>query len=157
MDDSELISAVKAKLTEYLDAHSQRKTPERYAILETIYSIDAHFDIEYLYNVMLNEEKFRVSRATLYNTLNLFQDAQLVLRHQFGQQTQYERFYGMVPHGHMICTLCGNVTEFRDSNLEESIRNLKVKRFNPTSYSVYVYGVCSRCASLKRRGRKNKI
>ena len=61
--------------TVYLTANGHRKTPERYAILDTIYSIKGHFDIDTLYNYMSTEGKFRVSRATLYNTIVLFIDS----------------------------------------------------------------------------------
>lgn len=70
---------VKQILTEYLQVNGHRKTPERYAILDTIYSIKGHFDIDTLYNYMANEGKFRVSRATLYNTIILFIDANWLL------------------------------------------------------------------------------
>lgn len=52
---------VKQILTEYLQVNGHRKTPERYAILDTIYSIKGHFDIDTLYNYMANEGKFRVA------------------------------------------------------------------------------------------------
>ena len=95
---------VKQILTEYLQVNGHRKTPERYAILDTIYSIKGHFDIDTLYNYMANEGKFRVSRATLYNTIILFIDAKLVIKHQFGNSSQYERAYNNETHHHMICT-----------------------------------------------------
>ena len=63
---------VRQIFTEYLRVNKHRKTPERYAILDAIYSIDGHFDIDTLYSQMMNEEKFRVSRATLYNTCLLY-------------------------------------------------------------------------------------
>ena len=62
---------VKQILTEYLQKNGHRKTPERYAILDTIYSIKGHFDVDELYSYMAEKEKFRVSRATLYNTIIL--------------------------------------------------------------------------------------
>ena len=69
---------VKQILTEYLQKNGHRKTPERYAILDTIYSIKGHFDVDELYSYMAEKEKFRVSRATLYNTIILLIDAGLV-------------------------------------------------------------------------------
>ena len=70
---------VRQMLTEYLQKNGHRKTPERYAILDTIYSIKGHFDIDMLYSYMAEKEKFRVSRATLYNPLILFRDAGLII------------------------------------------------------------------------------
>ena len=66
---------VKQVLTEYLQKNGHRKTPERYAILDSIYSIKGHFNIETLLQYMAEKEKFRVSRATLYNTIILLIDA----------------------------------------------------------------------------------
>ncbi|MBQ8442334.1 MAG: transcriptional repressor [Bacteroides sp.] len=142
---------VKQMLTDYLQKNGHRKTPERYAILDTIYSIKGHFDIDMLYNYMENEGHFRVSRATLYNTIILLMDANLVIKHQFGSSSQYERAYRNETHHHMICTECGKVTEFQDENLKSAIRATKLKRFTAYHYSLYIYGICSKCMSVKKK------
>lgn len=146
---------VRQKLTEYLMMNRYRKTPERYAILDMIYSIEGHFNIETLYHKMANEGKFRVSRATLYNTINLFIDANLVIKHQFETVTQYERAYKNETHHHMICTVCGKIMEFEDDKLKEAIVNAKLKKFNATYYSLYIYGLCSKCMWRKRHAKNN--
>ena len=74
----------------YLEQNGHRKTPERFAILHQIYSYDGHFDVDTLYEVMSKGE-YRVSRATLYNTLDLLLDCNLVRRHQFGDQGRNTR------------------------------------------------------------------
>ena len=122
-------NTVKQVLTEYLQANGHRKTPERYAILETIYSIQGHFDIDELYSYMAEKEKFRVSRATLYNTIILLIDAGLVIKHQFGNTSQYERSYNNETHHHLICTECRKVTEYEDEALKKAIAETKLKGF----------------------------
>lgn len=138
-------------LTDYLQKHGHRKTPERYAVLDSIYSIKGHFGVDELYHYMETESKFRVSRATLYNTIVLLTDANLIIKHQFGASSQYERAYKNETHHHMVCTECGKVTEFQDDNLKQAIAEAKLKKFSASHYSLYIYGVCSKCAWSKRR------
>lgn len=144
-------NTVKQILTEYLEKTGHRKTPERYAILDTIYSIKGHFDIEQLFSYMANEGQFRVSRATVYNTIDLFIDAGLVIKHQFGNTSQYERSYNNETHHHMICTNCGKVSEFEDDDLRTLLEAKKFRGFTMSHYSLYVYGLCAKCAREKNR------
>ena len=153
--EEDIKDKVRQKLTEYLQANGHRKTPERYAILDTIYTLKGHFNIESLYNYMETEGKFRVSRATLYNTIVLLLDANLVIKHQFGNSSQFERAYKNETHHHMICTECGKVAEFQDESLKQAIVATKLKRFVAMHYSLYIYGVCSKCANAKRKKMNN--
>ena len=143
--NTEVREKVKQLVTEYLTKRKHRKTPERYAILDMIYTIEGHFNIESLYTMMEETAKFRVSRATLYNTLILLLDARLVVKHQFGTTSQYEKCYHQETHHHMICTQCGKVTEFQNDQLQADIEGTKLARFRQTHYSLYIYGLCSKC------------
>jgi len=154
MDSDILLEIVNQKFTEYLTANKCRKTPERYAILKLIYSDHRHFDMESLYKAM-NEQNFRVSRATLYNTMQLLLECGLVLKHQFGQNLSfYERAYNNELHHHLICTSCHTIREYKSATLKSIIDNRKIRNFTPSHYSLYVFGVCNLCA--KRIKGKNK-
>jgi Fur family ferric uptake transcriptional regulator len=145
--ESKIRETVKQKFTEYLTANKCRKTPERYAILDLIYSEPGHFDMDSLYDSMTNKKKFRVSRATLYNTMQLLVNCKLVLKHQFGQNLSvYERAYNNDFHHHLICTVCNNIKEYKDPELKAVIQNKKIKQFIPSHYNLYIYGICNTCA-----------
>lgn len=140
---------VRDEFMEYLTLHKHRKTPERFAILDHIYSTRGHFDMDTLYKSMI-DVNFRVSRATLYNTIELLLDCGLVVKHQFGgNMSKYERAYGNENHNHLICTTCGQVWEIGNNNLLTQAQLKKIKKFTVNYYSMYIYGICSKCSHAK--------
>ena len=132
-------------LSELIEKKKLRKTPERFAILDEIYQIDGHFTIDSLYS-LLNEKNYHVSRATLYNTVELLLECNLVLKHHFGKETaEYEKCYNCKVHHHLVCTNCGEIREFTDVNIRRNIQTKHYKKFDMTHYSLVVYGLCEKC------------
>ena len=144
-------------LTSYLEQHHLRKTPERFAILDAVYDTNNHFTLEELGEKLNEEERFPVSRATLYNTLKLFMELRLVIRHRFQGTTKYEACYDNNSHCHQICTVCGKVSEFKSAKINDAISALHLKRFRKDGYTLYVYGICSTCQAkiTRQRSRLN--
>ena len=145
----------KDRFLRFLKDNNLRQTPERFAVLEEVYSGSGHFDADELH-MRLKIKGGRVSRATVYNTLDLLQDADLVIRHQFGQnQAKYEPAFSYRQHDHLICTDCGEVFEFCDPRIQ-GIQEMvgEIFRFHIQSHSLHVYGSCNRpeCPNRTKRG-----
>ena len=149
--------AVERILDKYLEVNNHRKTPERYTILKAVYSFSSHFTLDELGQRLTDEYRFPVSRATLYNTLNLFMELRLVIRHRFQGATKYEACYADESHCHQICTVCGKVTEVKAPDIARAIDELHLKRFRKDGFSLYIYGICSTCqAMITRKNNRQK-
>ena len=153
MNDDKLLNPAQTVLTEFLKERKMRRTPERYAILEKVFSTDAHFYVDALHGA-LELEGYHVSLSTVYSTIQLFLEAGLVRRHQFGNQpAQYERVVqgAAESHHHLVCKACGRVRAVKDPDLMARINALRYPTFRTEFFTLYVYGLCSRCQKRLRK------
>lgn len=156
----ETIQLVKEIFRAYLREGKQRQTPERFMVLEEIYRSDGHFDADDLFFNMKNAGT-RVSRATVYNTLDLLVECGLVQRQQFGKnQYYYERSYAYQQHDHLICRECGAVIEFCDPRILEIQKLMEqIHNFTVEAHSLHLFGSCNdtdACTARKKTGNKIK-
>ena len=139
MDNKLILEEVKKILNKHLELKGLRKTQERYAIIKEIYSFDHHFDADELYSQMI-KKKYRVSRATIYNTLDLLVSLELVSRHVFKNNiAKYEKSFGFRQHDHIILDN-EEIIEFCDPRIQ-SIKNTLEEMFDVKikNHSLYFF------------------
>jgi Fur family ferric uptake transcriptional regulator len=96
----------------FLSQGHYRSTSERFKVLEAVLTTVGHFNADELYASMVLGKQ-RISRATVYSTLELLEKAGLITKHNFrGERSYYEVGFDEPHHDHLICTTCGHITEF---------------------------------------------
>ena len=130
---------------EYLKNKKLRNTTERNAIFATVCQTKEPFTPDMI-RQQLEDNNFLVSRASVYNTIELLLDANLVVRHQFTSAiVQYELKYIAEQFHNAICTHCGTVRKIKNDKLKRLLSDYKIPKFTMEHYSVQFYGICSKC------------
>ena len=139
------LDEVRRLFSAFLKERGQRQTNERFAILDAIYATGDHLDADTLF-ARLKAQGVSVSRATVYNTLELLLECDLVVKHQFGRsQAKYERAYAYWQHDHLLCIDCGAIFEFCDPRLQSIQETVaEIYGFEVAQHALNVYGHCRR-------------
>ncbi len=140
----------KSHFTEFLKRHQLRNTPERFEVLDAVLAHKSHFDADELF-LRLKSGGSKVSRATVYNTLDKLTRCGIVSRYRFGENlSRYELVYGVEPHHHIICRSCGRIEEFSDRRVERLAEDAaRTMGYQLHDHALHLYGLCSDCASSR--------
>jgi len=139
------------RFRDFLANQKQKLTNERAALVREIFSTHYHFEADELLFKM-KAKSVKISRATVYRTLELLVKSGMVRRVHLGEDHyHYEHVTGNSHHDHLICTTCGAVIEFHDEKLEQrQIEICERKKFTPTFHNLQILGICDAC---KRKGQ----
>ena len=154
------LASLSDRLTQYVKERDLRKTPERYEILLIAQLADTIFNIEDLMQLMEKHGAFQVSRATMFNTMELFYDAGLIIKHSLAKAAHYELRTDRNPKAYTICHQCNSITKVSTSTARLALQNLKVRYFNTEDKLLYIHGTCRNCQAKNRqeaRKKKNEL
>ncbi len=120
-----------------------RITPQRFEVLDNALDINTHFTADQLYNKM-RKNKSTVSRATVYNTIELLVKCEILSKRIFNQTTtMFEINLNRKQHDHIICEECGKIWEFSSPEIDEIVKKIADKfNMTPTGYIFNIYAKC---------------
>ena len=154
---SQPYASMRDRLTRYMEAKGLRKTPERYEILRVAGMSGGIFTIENLMQLMKENADFQVSRATLFNTMELLCEAGLAIKHSLSIAAHYEMRTDSTPKAYVICHQCNTITKVSTSTAKLALQNLHVRYFNIEDKLLYMRGICRKCQAKNRQeARKQK-
>lgn len=146
-------SSPQDRFAEFLQSKGKRITQQRKILVDRVFERHDHFDAEELiYNLSQHTEGEKVSRPTVYRTLNELVDAGLLRRMTLGGRAVYEHDYGYPQHDHLHCTICDTLIEFHSSDLQQ-LRDAVASehKFRVTGHRLIISGVCADCARKRHR------
>lgn len=130
-----------------LKKNGEKFTIQREVILETLYNSDEHLTPEALHQLIQKQHpELKTGIATVYRTLSRLEESDIVTSLSFGAQGKKYELGAKDHHDHMICTECGEITEFVDEAIEERQHMIAQNHgFQMTDHSMQIYGLCHNC------------
>ena len=142
------------RLNDYLETNKMRKTPERQEILRTISQMSGLFTINDVAERMQRDAAFSVSRATIFNTLDVFVEARLVMKHMLLHTASYEFIQGTSPRVYLVCQYCSEMRGLDRPELIRYLSTIKTRLFTVRQPMLYLYGECKKCTQIRKRKEK---
>lgn len=157
MDNKDsIVEQAGQRLNEYLESKNLKKTPERHEVLKAVCRIKGLFTIEELAEEMAAKADFEVSRGTLFNTIELLTEAQLVVKHTLVRTAKYESNITGKPKVCLVCQKCGSVVKLDNKEISDWLEALRVRQFNIRQQVLYLHGLCKKCSSRHGKTAKDK-
>jgi len=128
-------------------------TIQREVILEMLYSCDEHLTPESLHHLIQEKHpELNTGIATVYRTLSLLEDSEMVTSLSFGAQGKKYELGSKDHHDHIICTKCGSISEFMDDDIETRQKKIAEELgFLMQEHSMQIYGICQPCQTKMKK------
>jgi len=150
-------SSPQERFEEYLQSRGKRITQQRRALVDYIFERHDHFDADELIDSLgRRDDGDKISRPTVYRTLNELVEAGLLRKMTLSGRAVYEHDYGYPQHDHLICSKCGSLIEFENETLSRILDAVATEHnFRMVGHRLEVQGLCAECSRPPRvRHRK---
>lgn len=126
----------------FLKSQNLKYTPERADVLDAVIEREGMFDVDDLL-IEMRKRGHRASRATVYRTIRLLQEAGIITQTLFDPKlSHYRLVYGKEPRDYMVCVRTGNVIEFTDERLAKLRDQIcKDQGWDPVAHRFQIYAV----------------
>ena len=121
-------------------------TPQRIAVLKEMGKDKGHRESEEIY-MDIKKRDVHVSRATVYRTLDLLVQNNFIRKLNLGDgRARYENKMGSKHHDHMICTICGQIIEYVDYEIEK-LQEIVAQKYDfiLERHIHQLFGICKEC------------
>jgi Fur family ferric uptake transcriptional regulator len=147
------------RFREFLDSRGKRLTQQRQIVLDKIFESHDHFEADELVeSIAYGESDVRVSRPTVYRTLNELVASGLLRKLSVGGRSVYEHDYGYPQHDHLYCEKCQKLIEFQSEELKKLRTAVAAQnQFQVRGHRLVINGICHDCRSRRKKRPVDQI